>query len=101
MIINNGSGDWYISVNVFNLGGLWNGNLPRGVLLQAALCSLLCTGALGCSLELGHCIVCVPLLAARVDLLGRELSTGMAHRAGELTPRDTLQHREAIFLQLI
>lgn len=64
-------------------------------------CALLCTGALGCSLELRPCTVCVPLLAAGVDFLGTELSTGMAHRAGEFTPRDTLQHRESIFLQLI
>lgn len=65
-MISHGDQTEYISVNVFNLGGLRNGNLPRRVLLQTVLCSLLYSGALGGSLELGHCIVFVPLLAARV-----------------------------------
>lgn len=93
MMVNNGNE----GLNVFNVGGLWNGNLPRRILLQAVLCSLLCSGALGCSLETGHCIVC----PKGCIFLGRELSTVVAHHEGEFIPRDALSNRESVFLQLI
>lgn len=96
-MVNNGSE----GLNVFNVGGLWNGNLPKRVLLQAVLCSLLCTGALGCSLEIGHCIVCSSAGCKGCIFLGRELSTVVAHHEGEFIPRDALSNRESVFLQLI
>lgn len=69
----------------------------------AASCTVLVVVHWGSGMQLGawtlHCVC--SSAGCKCYLLGRELSTGMAHRAGELTPRDTLQHREAIFLQLI